>query len=222
MRVWTIANQKGGAGKSTLAINLSVYAEQCGKMTLLIDIDPQGSTGIWHERRGTNKPMVVEAAPDKMEEIIASAKTFGVSLVIIDTAPHSSKDIVDAVRLADLIVCPSQSSLLDFAALRDTAKVILSCEALNRAVAVVNNVPPKGADQTYAESVVSMEKFGFKVSPVYICNRRVFVKSLELGQGVTEFKQPKDKNAAEEIEKLWEYLNSLCPVITQKKEVEAL
>jgi chromosome partitioning protein len=220
MRVWTIANQKGGAGKTTLAINLSVYAEQCGEPTLLLDIDPQGSVGIWHERRGTNKPMVAQAAADKIREIIAASKTLGISLLVLDTAPHSSRDIIEPFRLSDLIICPTQSSLLDFAALRDTAKVILAAEAMNKAVAVVNNVPPKGAQQTYGESVNSLSRFGFKVAPTFVCSRRSFVKSLENGQGVTESK-PRDKAAAAEIEQLWSHLNSLCPVASKKMEEQA-
>ncbi len=209
-KVWAVVNQKGGAGKTTLAINLAVHAEKCGKMTLLVDIDPQGSCSVWHQVRASNRPMVAEVLPERLAAIIDSARQHRIKLVVVDTAPHSTKDIVTAVALSDLVICPSQSSILDFAAMRDTAKVLASCEALTKAAAIVNNVPSRGADETYKEAVGYFQNCGFKVAPVFVRNLRAFVKSLALGQGVSEF--DKGQNLAkEDIEKLWTYLNTLSP-----------
>jgi chromosome partitioning protein len=210
-KVWTVVNQKGGAGKTTLAINLAVYAEQRGEMTLLVDIDPQRSCAVWYRMRGSNKkPMVAEVLPDKLATIIDAARKHPIGLVIVDTAPHSTKDIVTAVALSDLIICPSQSSILDFAAMRDTAKVLVSCEALDKAAAVINNVPSRGAEETYQAAVGHFENCGFKVAPVFVRSLRAFVKSLAVGQGVTEYENGKNLGA-EDIEQLWTYLNTLCP-----------
>jgi chromosome partitioning protein len=210
MKVWTIANQKGGAGKTTLAINLAVYAEQRGERTLLVDIDPQKSCTIWHQVRGTHKPMVAEVLPENLASVMDMAKKHRISLVIIDTAPHSTKDIVTAVALSDLVICPSQTSILDFAAMGDTAKVLVNCEAMNKATAVLNNVASRSAEEVYKDAVICLSNFGFKVAPVFVRSLRAFVKSLALGQGVNEYEKGENL-AAEDIEKLWAYLTILPP-----------
>jgi chromosome partitioning protein len=211
MKVWTVANQKGGAGKTTLAINLAVFAEQRGEKTLLLDIDPQRSCSIWHQIRGTHKPMVAEVLPEKLAAIIEMAKKHRIGLVMIDTAPHSTRDIVTAVALSNLVICPSQCSILDFAAMDDTAKVLTHCEAMDKAAVVLNNVASRGAEETYKEAVGRFENLGFKVAPIFVRNLRAFVKSLALGQGVNEYEKGQNP-AAQDIEKLWAYLVALQPV----------
>jgi cellulose biosynthesis protein BcsQ len=128
--------------------------------------------------------------------------------------------MIEAAKLSDLIICPCQSSLLDIGGLRDTARVLLSCDALGKAVGVVNNVPTKSTKQTYDEACLSMAKFGFRIAPVFVSCRRSFVKSLEQGNSVIEYK-PKDKEAIKEIEELWQHLNSLCPVVTPSTKEHA-
>lgn len=222
MRIWATAAQKGGCGKSTLTTQIAVYAEQCGEATLIIDLDPQGSIGAWSERRMMNSPMVVEALPDGLDEIIEHAKTFDVSLVIIDTPPHNNNVALAAIKRAELVICPSQSSMFDLVSLRDTVNTLAKGDAVGKAVGVVNFVPTdRSAKTAYAEAVGPMESFGLKVCPTAISFRRIFPKSLDLGKGVTET-EPKGK-AAEEIIAVWNWLNTISPVATaaKRKKVSA-
>lgn len=221
MRIWTFAAQKGGCGKSTLATQLAAYSERCGETVLIIDVDPQGSVAVWQQQRGGNSPMVIEAMPVKLDEILASARAFGVSLVMIDTAPHSDKDAVVAVRLADLIICPAQPSMFDLASLRDTVNVLSLADALSRAVGVVNFVPPQGGKRAYDEARVAMESFGLRVCPSFIGYRRAFPNAVAIGKAVCET-EPNGKAAAE-ITDAWQFFNTLSPIAktTRKKKASA-
>ncbi len=221
-RVLVTANPKGGAGKTTTAINLSVISEMSGEMTALVDIDQQGLIGLWNERRNSNKPMIVETSADKLGRVIESAEDFNVSLIIIDTPAYANADIVEAINVADLVLCPSRGSLLDLGGIREMAKILQASQAMEKAIAFVNCVPPTHGEQTLKEAIGYMEKFGFRVAPCYLSHRQVFVSSLEFGRAVCDFK-PKDKGskgAIEEVEKLWNYINEVCPIITPKEKVK--
>jgi cellulose biosynthesis protein BcsQ len=227
-KVWLICNNKGGVGKTLTAINLAIYSEyKAGIMTALIDSDPQACIAtLWHDVRRKDKdkkrakrPMVVEATFEGLSGIIQSAADFQVELVIIDTRGHADSDIVAAVKLSDLIICPATNSLLAWPGLRETAKVLEACEAMHKAVAFVNCIPAKDAEQTHAEASGFAAKFGFKVAPTYISDRPSFERAIDQGLGVIEVK-PQDKAAAGQIKALWEYLTELCP-IPSRDETEA-
>ena len=222
-KVWLMANNKGGVGKTLTAINLAIFAEyEAGVMTALVDTDPQACIAtIWHEERRKDKnrakrPMVVESTVEGLEGIVQSAADFRVGLVIVDTRGHANSDIVAAVKLSDLIICPATNSLLAWPGLRETAKVLEACEAMHKAVAVVNCVSAKDAEQTYAEAAGYMEKFGFKAAPDYISDRPSFERAIQQGLGVLEVK-PQDKTATAQIRSLWQHLTALCPIPSQEE-----
>ena len=59
MNVITLASRKGGAGKSTLTAQLAAQCHACGKRTLIVDADPQGSLSLWHSLRRDGQPKLV-------------------------------------------------------------------------------------------------------------------------------------------------------------------
>ena len=205
MRTWAFVSQKGGSGKSTLCTNLSVVAEQVGETCCIVDVDPQANALLWHERRGTNQPMVIEATYDKLADVVAAAGTIGVTLVLIDTPGKIDAGALAAIKLADTIVCPTLGDLFSLGSIQDTVRLLETAEKLSSAVGVINNVDQGGAKQTIAEATAVLDSFTLKVAPVHIMHRGPFVSAIKRGKGVTET-VPKGP-ASKEIKGLWELLN---------------
>lgn len=114
--VITIAQQKGGSGKTTLAVNLAVAFARRGLRVALLDTDPQGSLGRWFLMR---RARLGEAGME-----LSTASAWGVSyeceklrqnndFVIVDTPPKVDADLRPALREADLVLIPVASSHVD-------------------------------------------------------------------------------------------------------------
>lgn len=205
MRVWSLVSQKGGSGKSTLSTQLAVVAQQHGEKVIIVDLDPQGSAEVWRRVRGLEEPGAIESLPDRLALVIESAKTLNVSMLILDTPPHSSEVAILAVRASDTIICPTQSSLFDISALRDTINILEDCGAKNRAIAVINSLPTSGTKAAYDDAALPLTQMGIAVAPTGIGHRKAFVTAITQGRCVTEI-SPKDK-ASDEIRALWKDLN---------------
>lgn len=124
-KVITIAQQKGGAGKSTVAAHLAVAFYQMGKRVSLIDIDPQGSLSMWHSLRekqyGKNYTGInfVSSSGWRVASAIAQCKSVS-DIVIIDSPPHTETEAKSSMREADLVIIPMQPSPTDLWATKAT------------------------------------------------------------------------------------------------------
>src|SRR3546814_15163622 len=103
MKIITIAAQKGGAGKTTLAVNLAVAAQAGGIKTALIDLDPQESATAWSERRTVELPHVEPLSARRLSPWINAAEAEGFALAIIDTPDRkrvvSGKSVLERVDI---------------------------------------------------------------------------------------------------------------------------
>jgi chromosome partitioning protein len=206
MRIWSFVQQKGGSGKSTICTNLAVHAEESDQTVLIVDLDPQSSATLWHSERGTNKPNVLDAIPDKLTDIIKSAATLGVTLCLIDSPSKLDATALAAIRAADMIICPTLPDLFNLGSLQDTVQLLETAGKLGATVGVINNVDEAGATARIGEATAVMKKFGMDVSPVAIYHRPQFQSAAEKGKGVTEI-GARAKKAAGEIRALWAYLD---------------
>jgi chromosome partitioning protein len=206
MRVWSLVQQKGGSGKSTICTNLAVHAEEKGETVLIVDLDPQSSATLWHAQRGTNKPNVLEALPDKLGEIIRSAETLGITLCMIDSPSKIDATALAAIRVADLIICPTLPDLFNLGSLQDTVRLLEAAEKLPVTVGVINNVDEAGAETKIGQARAALESFNVLACSTVIYHRPQFQGAIEKGKGVTEG-GARAKKAAEEIEGLWSFLD---------------
>jgi chromosome partitioning protein len=183
--VITVAQQKGGAGKTTLAANLAATFAASARVAL-IDIDPQRSLTRWHDLR---KARLIEAASLTFSDVsgwrLASEldrlrKTH--DLVLIDSPPQIDTDAKLAVRSADLVLVPVQPSPPDIWAAEGTLKLALT--EGRRAVLVLNRVPTASRLREAVEADITARNL--PVLDQALGNRTAYATAFAEGLGVTE------------------------------------
>jgi chromosome partitioning protein len=200
MKTVAILSQKGGTGKTTLALHLAVEAERSGAATLIVDLDPQASASSWGDLRAQETPAVVSTQATRLSQVLATAETHGATLILIDTAPHAESAALAAARAADLIVIPCRPAILDLKAIGTTIDLVRI--AGKPAVVVLNAVPPRGS--LTREAGEAVEGYGIPLSPVSFGHRSAFVHALTAGATAQEY-EPRGK-AAEEVRKLYTWI----------------
>jgi len=199
MRTIAIVSQKGGAGKTTLAINLSVEAARAS-IALIIDTDPQATASCWGEWRGGLDPEVIDCgAPSLLAGKLAKAAELGAEVAIIDTPPHADAMARQAARLADLVLIPCRPRAFDLAAIEATAELVRSSRT--PAFVVFNAGPPR-APVVYREAADLVGgAFGLAIAPVIVPERADFHHSAAAGHTAAE--RDHHGKAASEIRALW-------------------
>ena len=202
MQVLAIVSQKGGVGKSTLAVHLATQATAYGTRVLLLDLDPQGSAMEWANRRGDRPPDVSGVNPASVGKDVERARAEGYGLVVVDTAPHADHAALQAARAADLVVIPCRPSTFDIAAISATLDL---CRLANKpAVVVLNAAPVRSRVTAEAEEAISDK--GGVVSPVVVRQRVAFQHCMIDGRTASEYEP--DGEAAREISRLLADLRS--------------
>ena len=111
-KVIAVLNQKGGSGKTTISTNVASWLHSQGESTLLVDLDPQGSASDWADaREGDELCPVVRMGKSISRDLPKIARDY--DWVVIDGAPQVSELAAAAVRAADVVLIPVQSSPYD-------------------------------------------------------------------------------------------------------------
>lgn len=195
-----LMSQKGGAGKTTLAIHLAVAAERAGKRTAIVDLDPQASATKWGARRGAAlPPPVLTATAAELGAIRQSARAGGYALLIVDTPPHAAPAAATTALASDHIVIPCRPTPLDLDAVDATLAIV---QRARRPATFVLSACPRGRDTEQVRAVLLGHKLD--VAPGAISQRAAFARALATGQAVAEW--PAGAAAAEEVEALWRWL----------------
>ena len=122
--IYSVLNQKGGVGKTTLAIHIATALTQAsGKRTLLIDADSQGSALTWADCREREPLVSVIGKPsEKLHREIEDIAE-GYEYVDIDGIPRTASITRSAIAASDVVVIPVQPSGMDIWSTREESCV---------------------------------------------------------------------------------------------------
>lgn len=194
MKVLAILSQKGGAGKTTLALHIAAAAEAAGKPCAVIDLDPQASAAGWKDTREAETPVVVPLPHSRLAAGLQAAKDGRAALCIIDTAPHAEGAAMAAARAADLVLIPCRAGILDLRAIGTAAELVKITG--KRAFVVLNALPPR-ASHILSDAREAVAVHDIEVAPVTLQQRAAYGHALTAGQTAPEYEP--DGKAAEEI-----------------------
>jgi chromosome partitioning protein len=185
--VITIAQRKGGAGKTTLAAQLAVVWARQGARVAVLDIDPQGSLAAWIDLRrarlGTEAiGFDFAALPGWGAAQWVEDRAREADLVVIDGPPHAETEARIAVRAAGLVLVPVQPSPLDLWATEATLK--MARDERRRALIVLNRVLPRSS--LTDDIAAAFAGAGVPIAAARIGNRVALARAMALGLGVVE------------------------------------
>lgn len=200
MKKIAFLSQKGGSGKTTLAVHSAVAAHEDGERVVVIDTDPQKSATVWGEARSQDAPIVATAAAAELLRVLDVAKEEFMTLAIVDTAPHAAPDATRIVRAVDLVVIPCRPTAFDIAAAGSAVDIVKAAGV--PAVFVLSACPFRSPE--IAETRAILAEYGLPIAPVEIIDRRAFARAVASGRAVTEFES--EGKAAGEIRILWNWL----------------
>ena len=192
MKTVAVISQKGGAGKTTMALHLAVASALSGKNTAVNDLDRQASAANWADRRETEVPVVLSAHASRLRREVTRVAIIGGEMLYLDTAPHSDGSALEAAKLSDLVLIPCRPAILDLDALNDSLDFIRT--AHKPICVVLNAIASVGHDADNA--IEALKGLRVDICPVRLGHRVAFARSLITGQVAQEF-DPKGKAAGE-------------------------
>lgn len=201
MTTIAVISQKGGAGKTTLALHLAAAAQDAGRIALVIDTDPQATASQWAVWRKDAPPEVIDSPPPRLAAKVTAAKGQGANVIVIDTPPHADSAARAAVDVADLVLIPCRPSAFDLSAIQTTAKLV---QLLRKPAFVVFTAGPPNASRVYAEAGELVESYGTPSCPVTLPDRAAYRHASAQGQTVMEAEP--DGKAAEEVRDLYRWM----------------
>lgn len=185
-----VVSNKGGTGKSTMAVCLAAALVK-DRPVVLVDLDQQASASSWHALRDRTDVELVVANAATLPAAVRAATRAG-KTVIMDCPPHGSTVSANAVAAADLVLVPTRQGAFDLAALLDTAAMVRS----KRAFSILNALIPSAKLQ---DSVVPfLEQNGLPVV-ARVVQRIAYQHAVGSGLGVTEMSDPKAKAEMEAL-----------------------
>lgn len=201
-----LGGEKGGTGKSTVAVNVAVYLARAGTDVILVDTDPQRTASQWVARRNKHQP--------KAPKIHCAEKTGGVydtvkdlatryDQVIVDAGGRDSEELRSAMVAADILYCPLKASQPDLETSVHMNTLVKMAKAMNRDLQSRLLISMAPTNPVINESDQARELLQelpqFELSNAIVRERKVFRDAMAEGLGILELNNPK---ASDEINML--------------------
>ena len=206
-KVITIAQQKGGTGKTTLAVHLAMaFIKYHGLKVAIIDTDPQGSLGKWFmirsENKVSNENLTFKTASLWGAQYESKTLKNDHDIVIIDTPPKIEADARPSIEAADLVLIPMAASHVDFWATGAIAEI--AKQAKKKILVQINRSNQRSKLINKTKDFI--KSLNLSSTKIIIGNRQIYTSSM--GEGKTAVEKQKKGNAIEEIKNLSEQILS--------------
>ena len=207
----SILSQKGGSGKTTLALALAAAFARTGKAVLLVDADEQGSALTWADAREAEPLFTCVGMPKPTlhKELPSLSKNY--DLVLVDGAPRVSSVARSAIAASDAVLVPVQPSPMDVWAANEIVELINDAKPLNEKMESAFVINRKITNTAIGNDVAkALAGYGdIPVLKTAIHQRVSFPEAVAQGLSIFEY-EPKGKAASEitklqkEISKRWQ------------------
>ncbi|RXJ72081.1 cobyrinic acid ac-diamide synthase [Veronia nyctiphanis] len=206
-KIILFGSQKGGCGKSTLAVNVAGWLISRGEDVILVDADPQGSSERWAQDRQENPELSniphVQASGNINQTLRDLAQKY--DYVLADTAGRDSRELRTGMVVADILLSPSRPSQYDLDTLPHLAEVFIQAQDLNptlKGYLVLNMCPTNPVIKEAEDARTYLNEFPeFSMANSMVYDRKAFRDCISEGRTVFEWK---DAKAKQEIEALME------------------
>ncbi len=201
--ILTVGNVKGGVGKTTLAINITIAAADSGADVLLIDGDEQGTamtfTELRQQKTGKTDYTVVSLKGVALRQQVRKLAP-KYDMIVIDVGGRDTGSFRAALTVTDILLIPVLPRTFDVWALDQVASLIEEAREINDALqvySVINSADPVGRDNEEAAKLLSEHQDITHISQT-IVRRKAFSNSVAAGVGIFEL-QPRDRKAEKEL-----------------------
>ena len=204
-KVITISQQKGGTGKTTLAVHLALaFIKYHNLKVAIIDTDPQGSLGKWfmirEEKKLSNDNLTFKTASLWGAQYESKTLKKDNDIVIIDTPPKIESDARPSIESADLVLIPMAASHVDFWA---TGAIVEIAKKANKKILIQINRSNQRS-KLISKTNDFIKSLNLSATKTIIGNRQIYAASM--GEGKTAIEKQKKSNAIDEIKKLSEQI----------------
>lgn len=183
----SVQNQKGGVGKTTLAVHISYVLATSKKRVLLIDADPQGSSRDWAAIREDEPPFSVVGLDRPTIHRDLPKLSEGYDHVVIDSPPRVTDLARSAMMAAELVVIPIQPSPYDVWAASDVIELVKEAMVFKENLQAVFVINRKIVNTAIGRDVVeAISDYAIPIAKNHICQRVAFAESAATGQTVME------------------------------------